>query len=307
MDKNKGGQEQKEKKINNVPSMSTDGGKQQQQQQSKDEEHKQPKLRQAEWHDLSVGMAVYVRGRKAEVLRMTHPLIYWVFEGDKSEKHRSFIFDKAMFQVEELQQSERKGSSFEGGGEPLMKKISDLENEEIDCNGVTPKHTVEIMDCKSSSITILGEVYGIHLSNCQDITLLFSSVVASCDMAKCTGCKIYCMSECCLFDIQESKSCEISLGKKLLNNVLFSTINSSAVNVTVLDEISAEIVEMLKDGEDLEQIVSYEIPKSGAGGLDDETADEVELRTKWNGQAFECKKVETKEISPDFDKEFDPF
>eukprot|EP00471_Norrisiella_sphaerica_P000803 CAMPEP_0184487834 /NCGR_PEP_ID=MMETSP0113_2-20130426/10359_1 /TAXON_ID=91329 /ORGANISM="Norrisiella sphaerica, Strain BC52" /LENGTH=279 /DNA_ID=CAMNT_0026870245 /DNA_START=98 /DNA_END=937 /DNA_ORIENTATION=- len=257
-----------------------------------------PKLRQAEWQDINVGLSVYIRKKKAEVLRTDFPLIFWVYEGEKAEKHRSFTFDKEMFEVEDYKSAAKGGGLI---GEPLCKTIKLIEDAEYDCVGVTPKHTVEITNCRRSCITVLGEVYGISMTNCTDVTLLFHSLRASCDILKCAGCKVFCMTECCLFDIQESENCKVAIGEKLLNTVLFSTIKTEKIAVESFEQVTPETVEMLRDGEDLERIVQYEIP------ISNDKQEEVEMRTKWNGQMFETKTVETKELSPDFDKEFDPF
>mmetsp|Transcript_11233 Transcript_11233/g.27619 ORF Transcript_11233/g.27619 Transcript_11233/m.27619 type:complete len:286 (-) Transcript_11233:318-1175(-) len=261
-------------------------------------EKKGPELRQAEWTDFSVGVAIYIRGRRAEVLRLDHPLVYWVYEGEKAEKHRSFGFDKELFKVEVIKADELKTSGLLE--QPLCRKIHNLVDDELDCVGVTAKHSVEIKDCKDAHISILGEVYGINLINCTGVTLLFSSLVASCDLNNCTGCKVFCQTECCLFDIQECTNCTISIAEKLLSTVLFSTINGSGMSIAAYDKITAETVEIIKDGEELDTIVTYEIPTSAS------TTGEVELRTKWNGKNFETKTVETKDISPDYDKEYDP-
>ena len=42
---------------------------------------------------------MYIRKRKAEILRLDYPLVFWVYEGAEYEQHRSFKFDKEMFEV----------------------------------------------------------------------------------------------------------------------------------------------------------------------------------------------------------------
>jgi len=262
-------------------------------------------LIQAKWENLSVGSTVYIREKKAEVSRLDWPLMYWVFEGEKSEKHRSFLFDTEIFKVGATKESKDSGGTVE---EPLSTRIEDLENEEYECEGVTSKHTVEIKGCKNSSIEIFDEVYGINMSDCKDVLVVFHSITSSCDMHNCVGCQVFCMADCCLFDIHKSDKCKVMIGNPLLKNVLFSTMQSDNLDIVAFEEMTREIVEIIKDGDEVDTITTYTIPSSMSP---EGQNTEIELRTKWTGQGFATKTIEDAkecDVAPDFGKdEFDPF
>ncbi|GAB5358935.1 hypothetical protein AAMO2058_000501500 [Amorphochlora amoebiformis] len=262
------------------------------------------KFRQAEWDDLGEEKTLYIRGQKAQVTKVDYPLVYWVFEGERSEKHRSFEFDKDMFKVIVEKKTDTKTSSTEAA-QPLVKKVHAVEDDEVDVSGVTVEHSIEISECKAACISILDEAYGVSISKCVGVTVLFTNLGASCDLLDCSGCKVYCMTECCLFDIQDCKDCTVVFGESLLSTVLVSTIKSSAISLTAYEKITAETVEILKDGEDIQTLTEYKIPNTIK-----EDGSSIEFRTQWNGSA---RKFESKAVSPeDANKviesdNFDPF
>jgi len=268
----------------------------------------QLQLVQAAWEDFSIGHSVYVRDKKAEIRMLDYPLVYWVYEGETSEKHRSFIFDEELFKVEIGARFSEKVDMSSIIDEPLCSRIYEREDEDdVEVEGATPKHTVEIKSCKNTNISILDEVYGIHMVDCKNVTVLFNSLIASCEMTNCSNCKLFCMTECCLFDIQDSTSNTICIGIKLLNTVLFSTIKTEGSQILAYKSVTTELCERIKDGEEIESLIEYKIPAATEEG--ESYDDGIELRTKWTeAEGFETKVVETKELSPsDFENDFDPF
>lgn len=59
----------------------------------------QPKFRQAELEDLREDEPVWVRGRKALVTMLDFPLVYYRFDGDDFDKHRSYVSSRELFQI----------------------------------------------------------------------------------------------------------------------------------------------------------------------------------------------------------------
>eukprot|EP00475_Leptophrys_vorax_P028665 TRINITY_DN4162_c0_g1_i2.p1 TRINITY_DN4162_c0_g1~~TRINITY_DN4162_c0_g1_i2.p1 ORF type:complete len:418 (-),score=125.50 TRINITY_DN4162_c0_g1_i2:106-1335(-) len=56
-------------------------------------------LVQAEKNHLEVGQLIFVRGRKAVVVDVDFPNVYWRFYGDEAVKHRSYFVNPKIFQV----------------------------------------------------------------------------------------------------------------------------------------------------------------------------------------------------------------
>jgi len=95
-----------------------------------------------------------------------------------------------------------------------------------------PNESIYIFACKDSVIQVQGKVNAIAFDKCTKSALVFTDVVAACEVVNCTSVEVQCMGSAPTIAIDNTNGCQLYLGKNSLDAAI-TTAKSSAVNVLV--------------------------------------------------------------------------
>ncbi|KAK3026979.1 hypothetical protein RJ639_041740, partial [Escallonia herrerae] len=98
-----------------------------------------------------------------------------------------------------------------------------------DCDA---KQSVYIFGCKDSVLQIQGKVNTIAVDKCAKMGVVFTDVVAACEIVNCNGVKVQCQGSAPTISIDNTAGCQLYLSKDSLEASI-TTAKSSEINVLV--------------------------------------------------------------------------
>lgn len=98
-----------------------------------------------------------------------------------------------------------------------------------DCDS---KQSVYIFGCKNCVLQIKGKVNNITIDKCTKMGVVFTEVVAACEVVNCNGVKVQCQGSAPTISIDNTAGCQLYLSKDSLEASI-TTAKSSEVNVLV--------------------------------------------------------------------------
>ncbi|CAK9181458.1 unnamed protein product [Ilex paraguariensis] len=98
-----------------------------------------------------------------------------------------------------------------------------------DCDA---KQTVYIFGCKDSVLQIQGKVNNITVDKCTKMGVVFTDVVAACEIVNCNGIEVQCQGSAPTISVDNTAGCQLYLSKNSLEASI-TTAKSSEINVLV--------------------------------------------------------------------------
>ncbi|XP_059647684.1 cyclase-associated protein 1 [Cornus florida] len=98
-----------------------------------------------------------------------------------------------------------------------------------DCDA---KQSVYIFGCKDSVLQIQGKVNNITVDKCTKMGVVFTDVVAACEIVNCNGVEVQCQGSAPTISIDNTAGCQLYLSKDSLEASI-TTAKSSEINVLV--------------------------------------------------------------------------
>jgi len=128
------------------------------------------------------------------------------------------------------------------------------------------KQSVYVFGCKDSVLQIKGKVNNITIDKCTKMGLVFSDVVAACEIVNCNGVEVQCQGSVPTISIDNTGGCQLYLSKDSLQASI-TTAKSSEINVLVPGEgadsdwaehaLPQQFVHTFKDGHFVTSPVSH--------------------------------------------------
>ncbi|XP_078442324.1 cyclase associated protein 1 [Wolffia australiana] len=94
------------------------------------------------------------------------------------------------------------------------------------------KQSVYIFGCKDSVLHIKGKVNNITVDKCTKMGIVFTDVVAACEVVNCIGVEVQCQGSAPTISVDNTSGCQLYLSKEALAASI-TTAKSSEVNVLV--------------------------------------------------------------------------
>jgi len=214
-------------------------------QENKESKQEDSRFRPAKSIDFVEGKILYVRGGKAICRRFEYPLVYWTFQGEDIEKHRSFLVNPDMFSVlkeEQEDEPDRKDSEH-------AIVISKQKNQELRPEVKLGKG-LHLSACEDCTITLTEQVAFLKLTNCVRVNVSFVAA-SNCELIKSSACLLVCQSICATYLFDDSHSCRIVFPKNAVEQIQWLTSKSSK---NILEAQTSS---------DAEKPVIFEIPEQG--------------------------------------------
>ncbi|KAL3722529.1 hypothetical protein ACJRO7_034841 [Eucalyptus globulus] len=98
-----------------------------------------------------------------------------------------------------------------------------------DCDS---KQTVYVFGCKDSVLQIQGKVNNITVDKCTKLGIVFTDVVAACEIVNCNGVEVQCQGSAPTISVDNTAGCQLYLSKDSLGASI-TTAKSSEINVLV--------------------------------------------------------------------------
>ncbi|CAK9142975.1 unnamed protein product [Ilex paraguariensis] len=98
-----------------------------------------------------------------------------------------------------------------------------------DCDA---KQTVYIFGCKDSVLQIQGKVNNITIDKCTKMGVVFTDVVAACEIVNCNGVEVQCQGSAPTISVDNTAGCQVYLSKDSLEASI-TTAKSSEINILV--------------------------------------------------------------------------
>ncbi|KAF3678465.1 Cyclase-associated protein 1 [Capsicum annuum] len=98
-----------------------------------------------------------------------------------------------------------------------------------DCDA---KQSVYIFGCKDSVLQIQGKVNNITIDKCTKMGVVFTDVVAACEVVNCNGVEMQCQGSAPTISVDNTTGCQLYLGKDS-SETSITTAKSSEINVLV--------------------------------------------------------------------------
>ncbi|XP_010263686.1 PREDICTED: cyclase-associated protein 1-like [Nelumbo nucifera] len=134
-----------------------------------------------------------------------------------------------------------------------------------DCDA---KQSVYVFGCKDSVLQIKEKVNNITLDKCTKMGIVFTDVVAACEIVNCNGVELQCQGSAPTISVDNTGGCQLYLGKDSLKASI-TTAKSSEINVLIPGEgpdadwvehaLPHQFVHVFKDG----QLVTSPVSHSG--------------------------------------------
>ncbi|XP_010254869.1 PREDICTED: cyclase-associated protein 1-like [Nelumbo nucifera] len=132
-----------------------------------------------------------------------------------------------------------------------------------DCDA---KQSVYVFGCKDSVLQIQGKVNNITVDKCTKMGIVFTDVVAACEIVNCNAIELQCQGSAPTISVDNTGGCQLYLSKESLGASI-TTAKSSEINVLVpgggLDadwvehSLPQQFVHTLKDGQFVTSPVSH--------------------------------------------------
>ncbi|KAI4318356.1 hypothetical protein MLD38_032072 [Melastoma candidum] len=101
-----------------------------------------------------------------------------------------------------------------------------------DCDA---KQSIYIFGCKDSVLQIHGKVNNITVDKCNKMGVVFTDVVAACEIVNCNGIEVQCQGSAPTISVDNTGGCQLYLSKNSLHTSV-TTAKSSEINVLVPGE-----------------------------------------------------------------------
>lgn len=173
---------------------------------------------------------------------------------EKESRTSSFSFSKAGPPKLELQMGRKWAVENQIGKKNLT--IDDCDS----------KQSVYVFGCKDSVIQIKGKVNNITIDKCTKMGIVFSDVVAACEIVNCNGVEVQCQGSAPTISIDNTAGCQLYLSKDSLQTSI-TTAKSSEINVLLPGEgadsdweehaLPQQYVHVFKDGHFVTSPVSH--------------------------------------------------
>ncbi|KAF7142619.1 hypothetical protein RHSIM_Rhsim05G0074500 [Rhododendron simsii] len=98
-----------------------------------------------------------------------------------------------------------------------------------DCDS---KQSVYVFGCKDSVLQIKGKVNNITVDKCTKMGIVFTDVVAACEIVNCNGVEVQCQGSAPTISVDNTSGCQLYLSKDSLEASI-TTAKSSEINVLV--------------------------------------------------------------------------
>ncbi|KAL9238203.1 hypothetical protein vseg_012663 [Gypsophila vaccaria] len=98
-----------------------------------------------------------------------------------------------------------------------------------DCDS---KQSVYVFGCKDSVLQVKGKVNNITLDKCTKMGILFTDVVAACEIVNCNSVEVQCQGSAPTISVDNTAGCQLYLSKDSLETSI-TTAKSSEINVMV--------------------------------------------------------------------------
>ncbi|PSS26049.1 Cyclase-associated protein [Actinidia chinensis var. chinensis] len=98
-----------------------------------------------------------------------------------------------------------------------------------DCDA---KQSVYVFGCKDSVLQIQGKVNNITVDKCTKMGIVFTDVVAACEIVNCNGVEVQCQGSAPTISVDNTAGCQLYLSKNSLETSI-TTAKSSEINVLV--------------------------------------------------------------------------
>ncbi|OVA04508.1 Adenylate cyclase-associated CAP [Macleaya cordata] len=131
------------------------------------------------------------------------------------------------------------------------------------------KQSVYVFGCKDSVLQIQGKVNNITIDKCSKMGIVFTDVVAACEVVNCTGVEVQCQGSAPTISVDNTSGCQLYLSKDSLETSI-TTAKSSEINVLVPSAspdgdlvehaLPQQYVHVYKDG----QFITSPVSHSGA-------------------------------------------
>uniref|UniRef100_A0A7N0ZRQ3 Adenylyl cyclase-associated protein n=1 Tax=Kalanchoe fedtschenkoi TaxID=63787 RepID=A0A7N0ZRQ3_KALFE len=95
-----------------------------------------------------------------------------------------------------------------------------------------PKQSVYIYGCKDSVLQVQGKVNNITIDKCTKMGILFTDVVAACEVVNCNSIEVQCQGSAPTISVDNTAGCQLYLSKDSLEASI-TTAKSSEINVMV--------------------------------------------------------------------------
>lgn len=126
------------------------------------------------------------------------------------------------------------------------------------------KQTVYIFGCKDSVLQIKGKVNNITVDKCTKMGVVFTDVVAACEIVNCNSVEVQCQGTAPTISVDNSAGCQLYLSKDSLDASI-TTAKSSEINVLVPGSdndmvehaLPQQYIHSFKDGQFLTTPVSH--------------------------------------------------
>ncbi|KAF9620356.1 hypothetical protein IFM89_011091 [Coptis chinensis] len=132
-----------------------------------------------------------------------------------------------------------------------------------DCDA---KQSVYAFGCKDSVLQIQGKVNNITIDKCTKMGIVFTDVVAACEIVNCNGVEVQCQGSAPTISVDNTAGCQLYLSKDSLGTSI-TTAKSSEINVLVpgagADDdwgehsLPQQFVHIFKDGQFMTSPVSH--------------------------------------------------
>ncbi|KAJ0981909.1 hypothetical protein J5N97_010164 [Dioscorea zingiberensis] len=139
---------------------------------------------------------------------------------EKESRTSSFAFSKAGPPKLELQMGRKWAVENQIGKKNLV--IDDCDS----------RQSVYIFGCKDSVLQLKGKVNNITMDKCNKMGIVFTDVVAACEIVNCNGVEVQCQGSAPTISIDNTGGCQLYLSKGSLEASI-TTAKSSEINVLV--------------------------------------------------------------------------
>lgn len=105
-------------------------------------------------------------------------------------------------------------------------------NKTLVINDCDAKQSVYIFGCKDSVLQVQGKVNNITIDKCTKMGILFTDVVAACEIVNCNRIEVQCQGSAPTISVDNTSGCQLYLSKASLETSI-TTAKSSEINVLV--------------------------------------------------------------------------
>ncbi|GAX75045.1 hypothetical protein CEUSTIGMA_g2489.t1 [Chlamydomonas eustigma] len=109
-----------------------------------------------------------------------------------------------------------------------------------------PKQSLYVYGCKDSLIQVRGKVNNIALDSCHKTGVIFTDVIASCEVINCKGVQLQTTGIVPTISVEKTDGCQVYISEKLTKDENFQVVTAkcSEMNVVVMTEGQHDVQEL---------------------------------------------------------------